>query len=66
MTEISTGLLIYPSVNLPYPLLIYLLHGDHCEMQSMFETIKLNNDKRPTPRGPLMTKLSTMANAIKC
>ena len=31
----------------------------------MFETIKLNNGKCPTPMGPLMTKCPIMANAIK-
>ena len=60
MIKISTGLLIYPSVNLPYPLLI---------MQSMFETIKLSNDKIVShPYGTFDDRLEcpTMANAIKC
>ena len=60
---------MYPSVNLPYPLLIYPLHGDQCEMQSMFETIKLNNDKIMShPYGTFDDRgeCPTMANAIKC
>ena len=66
MIKISTGLLIYPSFNLPLPSVDLSIAGDQCEMQSMFETIKLNNDKFPTHRGPLMTKCPTMAKAIKC